>query len=149
MLTVRLRWATMTPAPRPMRSPMPGGAGIAISCGTASEICRLWVPAAEVVVAAAGPGSTLANNSLIDTRSSSSSKGEATTGSQGRLDELGVSPSPYRCQYCCRLRMGGDPAATQRLGYRAHSSRCTTAVVQGSWGLNDWLRVSNHPCPGA
>ena len=43
------------------------------SCGTASEICHLWVPAAEVVVAAAGPGSTLTNNSLTDTRSSSSS----------------------------------------------------------------------------
>jgi hypothetical protein len=41
------------------------------SYGTASEICRLWVPAAEVVVAAAGVGSTLANNSRTDTRSSS------------------------------------------------------------------------------
>src|SRR5271163_4975497 len=45
------------------------------SRGTASEICRLWVPATEVAVAAVGvgSGSALANDSLTDTRSSSSS----------------------------------------------------------------------------
>ena len=45
------------------------------SCSTASEICRLWVPVVEVVVvvAAVGAGSALANSSLTDTRSSSSS----------------------------------------------------------------------------
>jgi hypothetical protein len=45
------------------------------SCGTASEICRLWVPAAEVAVAvtAVRAGSALVNSSLTDTRSSLSS----------------------------------------------------------------------------
>jgi hypothetical protein len=44
------------------------------SRGTASEICRLWVPAAgvAVAVAAVGAGSALANSSLTYTRSSSS-----------------------------------------------------------------------------
>jgi hypothetical protein len=42
------------------------------SRGTAFEICRLWVPAAVVVVAVGG-GSALANSSLTDTGSSSSS----------------------------------------------------------------------------
>jgi hypothetical protein len=40
--------------------------------GTASEICRLWVPAAVMAVAVAvvGARSALANSSLIGTRSS-------------------------------------------------------------------------------
>jgi hypothetical protein len=46
-----------------------------LSRGTASEICRFWAPAegVAVIVAAVGVGSALANSSLTDTGSSSSS----------------------------------------------------------------------------
>jgi hypothetical protein len=59
-----------------------------LSRGIASEICRLWVPAAgvAVAVAAVGAGSALANSSLIDTRSSSSLEmmsGEVPPGRSG------------------------------------------------------------------
>src|SRR5947209_16028932 len=56
-----------------------GAAGVVLgpfgrsSRGIASEICRLWVPAAGMAVAVAvvGAGSAFANSSLTDTRSSS------------------------------------------------------------------------------
>jgi len=56
------------------------------SRGTASEICRLWVPAAGVAV---GTGFGLANSSLTDTRSSSSSL-EMMSGEVGRCRLEGV-----------------------------------------------------------
>ena len=60
------------------------------SRGTASEICRLWVPAAGMAVAVTvvGVGSALANSSLTDTRSSLSL--EMMTGEvpPGRSDSL-------------------------------------------------------------
>ena len=99
----------------------------------ASEICRLWVPAAGVVGAAveAGLGSSLAKNSFTDTRSSSSSAWV------GRYHLVGVILRP---KHIWRSSWGrffhlGIPQEGHRIGWNGKGFRlplgCTVANVRG------------------